>query len=74
MCQCIEKVNERLRPGGHELYTLRFLSPQGVSERLGAPLKRIDSGKFETRSRKLGSIAFRYCPFCGESQYEEAEG
>jgi hypothetical protein len=70
MCDCVEKINKMLEPGGHRLNTA--INFDGRPEVPLISLIRTDAWKIESRRGKPSSFWPSYCPFCGE-KYPEAD-
>jgi hypothetical protein len=70
MCDCIEKINEKLAPDHYLNCTMSFRP--GDVERPIIGLIRRDAWKLESRRGKLGSLLCSYCPFCGEKYEDKA--
>lgn len=68
MCDCIEKVNEQLRPYNTaiELATVIDFDTGKMSLKLEIPTVKIKSRGTKLRLSPL------FCPFCGEDQQKDA--
>jgi hypothetical protein len=63
MCDCIEKVNERLLEKNLKLETIFSLS-EGIERKL------VLHTRHAATNRPASKLCFPYCPFCGV-KYEE---
>jgi hypothetical protein len=70
MCDCINTVNEKLKPDHTLNCTLAFRD--GEVERPIIGLIRRDTWKLETRRGKPSSFLASFCPFCGEKYVDSA--
>jgi hypothetical protein len=63
-CECITEIDARLEE--HTLDTAICFSGNSLVARTYSSLRRKDTGRPETRSRKPRLFAHTFCPFCGE--------
>lgn len=66
MCTCIERVNERLKPLGHQLAMGFAITNNGFNV-VGRLLLRTERAGDGSRPKKAApTVPAAYCPFCGE--------
>lgn len=70
MCDCIDQIDERLKPENSRLLRLWSINQSGG---LAMETVALQTEKINVRNRrKMGAMA-SYCPFCGE-KYKRDEG
>lgn len=66
MCDCIAKLDEKLKPYNGKIALAILLPAEGsdaLRSRVLVQTEKLDPGK---RSKKLPAVMASYCPFCGE--------
>lgn len=65
MCDCIAKLNEKLRPHNGKIALAILLPTEGSNElrsRVLVQTEKLDAAK----RKKVPAVMASYCPFCGE--------
>ena len=66
MCDCMERINEKLKDHNGKI-AMAILMPAEGSNRLRSRML-VQTEKLDTKKRKpVPSVMVSYCPFCGES-------
>ena len=74
MCDCINRIDNKLKGRGYCLETTWFFSENNKLSPILKPnvgIKRLDGKKLTDRD--LQGVNPTFCPFCGERYEEEAE-
>ena len=76
MCDCYQKVDEKLKPKGFKLASKLFLykvqeADLTLKHVMVLPVERLDGARMKRGDPKTVEIS--YCPFCGKKQSEKSD-